>query len=146
MLRKLCLPFSPYRQRPDITLHAREAKRDVIRSKVPARSPAGRPDSGADEAARICRYLSRLLVEKNPQVKPLLERRYRAQPGRQTARRSTNGAQVGDLASSPLRLEAWLARRHRASKRYYEFITGYWLVLSRANSAKPRASRAGETR
>jgi len=30
VLRKLCLPFSPYRQRPDITLHAREAKRAVI--------------------------------------------------------------------------------------------------------------------
>ena len=34
MLRKLCLPFSPYRQRPDITLHGREAVRTVIRTKI----------------------------------------------------------------------------------------------------------------
>ena len=51
MLRKLCLPFSPYRQRPDITLHGHGASRTVI----PAQGPSGtlaevrrisRPESG----------------------------------------------------------------------------------------------------
>lgn len=32
MLGKLCLPFSPYRQRPDITLHGRDPLRTVIPS------------------------------------------------------------------------------------------------------------------
>src|SRR5215469_8045896 len=41
VLRKLCLPFSPYRQRPDITLHGPEAKRTVIETLIPATSSVG---------------------------------------------------------------------------------------------------------
>ena len=41
MPRKLCLPFSPYRQRPDITLHGREATRSAIETLVRATSSAG---------------------------------------------------------------------------------------------------------
>ena len=37
MLRKLCLPFSPYRQRPDITIHGP----GVPRTGIPAHLPSG---------------------------------------------------------------------------------------------------------
>ena len=37
MLRKLCLPFSPYRQRPDITIHGP----GVPRTAIPAQRPSG---------------------------------------------------------------------------------------------------------
>ena len=47
MLRKLCLPFSPYRQRPDITLHGHGASRTEIPAQGPSRTLA--------EVRRICR-------------------------------------------------------------------------------------------
>src|ERR1022692_1956508 len=36
LLRKLCLPFSPYRQRPDITLHGHDPPRTAIPVQVPS--------------------------------------------------------------------------------------------------------------
>jgi len=36
VLRKLCLPFSPYRQRPDITIHGPGVPRTVIPVQHPA--------------------------------------------------------------------------------------------------------------
>jgi hypothetical protein len=47
VLRKLCLPFSPYRQRPDITLHGREASRTAI--------PAQGPSDALTEVRRVSR-------------------------------------------------------------------------------------------
>ena len=48
MLSKLCLPFSPYRQRPDITLHGLQTPRTAIPTNVAALLPgtlSGAPNS-----------------------------------------------------------------------------------------------------